>query len=98
MMALLERGHEPAVATHDDDAIAATIRFAEDNGIAKDRFAFEMLYGVRRDLQTRLAGEGYTVRVYLPFGQQWFAYFMRRLGERPANVGFVLKSVLRESV
>ncbi|HEX7779590.1 MAG TPA: proline dehydrogenase family protein, partial [Vicinamibacterales bacterium] len=61
-----------------------------------DRFEFQMLYGVRRDLQAALAAEGYRTRVYVPFGKEWFAYFMRRLGERPANVGFVVKSLLRE--
>jgi nucleoside-diphosphate-sugar epimerase len=64
--------------------------------LANDRFEFQMLYGIRRDLQTKLAAEGHPFRVYVPFGKEWFPYFMRRLGERPANVGFVLRSVFRE--
>ena len=65
-------------------------------GLGPDRFEFQMLYGVRRDLQAQLLAEGYRVRVYIPFGRDWFPYFMRRLGERPANVAFVLRSLLRE--
>jgi proline dehydrogenase len=94
--ALLEHGTNPAIATHDPDMIAETIRFAGERHIAKDRYEFEMLYGVRRDLQTSLVAQGHRVRVYLPFGTQWFPYFMRRLGERPANVGFVLRSIWKE--
>jgi proline dehydrogenase len=93
---LLEHGTNPAIATHDPEMIAETIRFAERRGIPKSKYEFEMLFGVRRDLQTSLAAQGHRVRVYLPFGTQWFPYFMRRLGERPANVGFVLRSILRE--
>jgi proline dehydrogenase len=96
MKALLERGHQPSIATHDPVMIDETIRFADSIGLPKDRYGFEMLYGVRRDLQTSLAERGYAVRIYLPFGQQWFPYFMRRLGERPANIGFVLKSMMRD--
>lgn len=96
MQALLERGHQPAIATHDEAMIEATRRFAELRGIGPDRYAFELLYGIRRDLQSRLVSQGHTVRVYIPFGRQWFPYFMRRLGERPANLGFVLRSLLRE--
>ena len=69
---------------------------ARANGLAPDRFEFQMLYGIRRDLQTSLLDEGYRVRVYIPFGREWFPYFMRRLGERPANVGFVIRNLLRE--
>ena len=76
--------------------IDATRGYAADRGYAKNRFEFQMLYGVRRDLQTLLAAEGYPMRIYVPFGKQWFPYFMRRLGERPANVGFVVRSVFRE--
>ena len=96
MKALIDRGTMPALATHDEAMVAETIRHAASRGVAKDRYEFEMLYGVRRDLQTRLVSEGHTVNVYIPFGQHWFPYFMRRLGERPANVAFVLKSLLRE--
>jgi proline dehydrogenase len=93
---LLERGTFPAMATHDPDIIDAVKRIAAERGVAKDRFEFQMLYGVRRDLQSSLASDGYGMRVYIPFGRQWFPYFMRRLGERPANVAFVVRSLLRE--
>jgi proline dehydrogenase len=71
-------------------------QFAARHGIARDRFEFQMLFGIRRDLQITLAREGYRMRVYTPFGRQWFPYFMRRLGERPANVMFVVQSVLAD--
>lgn len=93
---LLREGQFPALATHDPDIIDAAKAFVANQGIAKDRFEFQMLYGVRRDLQLALARDGFGVRVYIPFGRQWFPYFMRRLGERPANVGFVIKSLLLE--
>ncbi|HEX9244613.1 MAG TPA: proline dehydrogenase family protein [bacterium] len=93
---LLRRGTYPAIATHDERLIDAAKRAAAAGGIAPDRFEFQMLYGIRRDLQARLRREGYRVRVYVPFGEEWYPYFMRRLAERPANVMFVLKSVLRE--
>jgi proline dehydrogenase len=93
---LLERGTFPALATHDPDIIEAAKRIAVERGVAKDRFEFQMLYGVRRDLQALLVNDGYGMRVYVPFGRQWFPYFMRRLGERPANVAFVLRSLFRE--
>ena len=96
MRELLDHGHFPAIATHDPVMIDATKRHAAQRGYAKDRFEFQMLYGIRRDLQASLVAEGYGVRVYVPFGRQWFAYFMRRLGERPANIAFVLKGLLRE--
>ena len=93
---LLERGNYPAIATHDEALIAATRAFAMERNIGRDRFEFQMLYGIRRDLQTALVGDGYRLRIYLPFGQHWFPYFMRRLGERPANVGFVVRALVRE--
>jgi len=96
MQQLVDHGQYPAIATHDPDMIEATKRYAESQGYAKDRFEFQMLYGIRRDLQSALVSEGYRMRVYVPFGRQWFPYFMRRLGERPANVGFVLRGILRE--
>jgi proline dehydrogenase len=96
MRVLLERAEYPAIATHDPAMIAATKARAAELGLGPDRFEFQMLYGVRRDLQASLAAEGYRVRVYIPFGREWFPYFMRRLAERPANVAFVLKSLLRE--
>jgi proline dehydrogenase len=96
MRVLLKDGHYPAIATHDPAMIAATKARAAELGLARDAFEFQMLYGVRRDLQAALTAEGYRVRVYIPFGREWFPYFMRRLGERPANVLFVLRSLLRE--
>ena len=94
---LLVGGAYPAIATHDPRLIELTRRFAQEHGVAPERFEFQMLYGVRRDLQTALVRDGYRVRVYIPFGREWFPYFMRRLGERPANVAFIVKSVLGES-
>ena len=90
---LLERGHYPAIATHDIAMIDLARTYAATLGLARDAFEFQMLYGIRRDLQQMLVKDGYRVRVYVPFGRQWFPYFMRRLGERPANLGFVLKSL-----
>jgi proline dehydrogenase len=96
MQYLLRDGKFPALATHDAEIIDAAKAFVAKEGIAKGRFEFQMLYGVRRDLQSALVADGYGVRVYVPFGRQWFPYFMRRLGERPANVAFVLKSLASE--
>jgi proline dehydrogenase len=96
MRLLLDEGVYPAIATHDPAMIDQARRYAGLNHIANDRFEFQMLYGIRRDLQASLVADGYRVRLYVPFGRQWFPYFMRRLGERPANVGFVLKSLVRE--
>jgi proline dehydrogenase len=76
--------------------INATRAYAGERGVGKDRFEFQMLYGIRRDLQAELAGDGYRVRLYIPFGREWFPYFMRRLGERPANLGFVMRGIIRE--
>ena len=89
-------GPYPAIATHDPTMIDAAKAFAAEKGIPKDAYEFQMLYGIRRDLQNRLVAEGYRMRIYVPFGRQWFPYFMRRLGERPANVGFVLKGILSD--
>jgi len=94
---LLVEGTYPAIATHDPKMIALTRAYANEHRVARDRFEFQMLYGVRRDLQSALVRDGYRVRVYVPFGREWFPYFMRRLGERPANVMFVLRSVWGES-
>lgn len=93
---LLADGNYPAIATHDPAMIDATKAFAAERGIGADKYEFQMLYGIRRDLQSQLKAEGYRVRVYVPFGREWFPYFMRRLGERPANVGFVIKGILRD--
>ncbi len=96
MERLMRDAEYPALATHDERLIRRAIAFAEREGIGRDRFEFQMLYGVRRDLQERLVRDGWTVRVYVPFGREWYPYFMRRLAERPANVAFILRSVLRE--
>ena len=97
MKALITRGHYAAIATHDPVMIDLARRHATEQGVGPDRFEFQMLYGIRRDLQTMLLNDGYRLRVYIPFGRQWFPYFMRRLGERPANVGFVLRGIVGKS-
>jgi proline dehydrogenase len=93
---LLLEGRYPAIATHDEALIEHTIEHAQRHAIGPERFEFQMLYGVRRDLQESLVARGYTVRVYVPYGSQWYPYFMRRLGERPANVLFILRTLLSE--
>ncbi len=95
MRVLLSSGVYHGIATHDPHMIDATITQAAREGIAKDAFEFQMLYGVRRDLQEQLARDGYRMRVYVPYGKHWYPYFMRRLAERPANVWFVLKNMLK---
>ncbi len=95
MKLLLKSGTYHGIATHDENMIRATKEFAAAEGIGKERFEFQMLYGVRRDLQEGLAREGYNVRVYVPYGKTWYPYFMRRLAERPANVWFVMKNFLK---
>lgn len=92
---LLERGVYPAFATHDERMINAVIRIAQEREIPHARFEFQMLYGIRRDLQERLALAGYNVRVYVPYGSQWYPYLTRRMAERPANLVFVLGNTLR---
>jgi proline dehydrogenase len=96
MQELLLNGVYPAIATHDDRLIEATTRFARAREIAPDRFEFQMLYGIRRDLQDRLLREGYRVRIYVPYGTEWYPYLMRRLAERPANLLFIVRSLIRE--
>jgi proline dehydrogenase len=98
MQLLLERGNYPGIATHDPAIINATRAYAREHSIPPDRFEFQMLYGIRRDLQEQLVKEGYRMRVYVPFGTQWYPYLMRRLAERPANVAFITGSVVREMV
>ena len=93
---LITAGHDAAIATHDPAMIALAREVAREHQVAPDRFEFQMLYGVRRDLQTMLVKAGYRVRIYIPFGREWFPYFMRRLGERPANVMFVIRGILGE--
>ena len=95
MQALLPSGVYHGIATHDPAMIAATKAFASKQGIAKDQFEFQMLYGIRPDLQRELIREGYNMRVYIPYGSDWFPYFMRRLAERPANLIFLARSVFR---
>ena len=95
MKILLPSGIYHAMATHDPKMIEATIQFAAEQGITKDKFEFQMLYGIRTDLQARLTRQGYRVRVYIPFGHDWFPYFMRRLAERPANILFFAKNLFR---
>jgi len=97
MRRLLARGHYPGIATHDEAIITEVQRYARAEGIGPERFEFQMLYGVRRDLQERLVRDGWRVRVYVPFGTQWYPYLMRRLAERPANIAFILGNVLRET-
>lgn len=96
MHLLLEQGNYPGIATHDPAIIADAKRFVTENGIDRSRFEFQMLYGIRRDLQDQLVKEGYRIRVYVPFGGQWYPYLMRRLAERPANVAFITGNVVRE--
>lgn len=97
MKRLMLRGKYPGVATHDEAIIAEAKRYATEQGIARDRFEFQMLYGVRRDLQDQLVREGYGMRVYVPYGTQWYPYLMRRLAERPANVAFMTGSIMKET-
>jgi proline dehydrogenase len=90
---LLVDGNDPAIATHDVTMLTEAKRVAADHHVAPNRFEFQMLYGIRRDLQASLVAEGYRLRVYVPYGREWFPYFMRRLGERPANALFILRSL-----
>jgi proline dehydrogenase len=93
MKLLLSSGTYHGIATHDPNMINATIRYARDEGIGAEAFEFQMLYGIRRNLQEKLARDGYNMRVYVPYGKHWYPYFMRRLAERPANIWFVLKNL-----
>ena len=94
MRLLLEHGRYPAIATHDPALIAEAQSFADEHGIGPDRYEFQMLYGVRRDAQTDLVAAGYRMRVYVPFGTEWYPYFTRRIAERPANALFVLRQLI----
>jgi len=98
MHALMQHGNYPGIATHDETIVSEAKRFARANDIPVSRYEFQMLYGVRRDLQDQLVREGYRIRVYVPFGTQWYPYLMRRLAERPANVAFMTGSILKEMV
>jgi len=95
MMPLLLHGNYPALATHDEAIINATCKFARENGIDKSAFEFQMLYGIRRDLQEKLVSQGYNMRIYVPYGSQWYPYLMRRMAERPANLVFVMSNAIR---
>jgi proline dehydrogenase len=97
MKMLLREGAYPAIATHDESIIEATRHFAFEHGIPRDSYEFQLLYGVRRDLQHKLREEGHNVRIYLPYGESWYPYLMRRLGERPGNLIFLAGSVMKES-
>jgi proline dehydrogenase len=98
MERLLLNGNYPGIATHDETILQHARQFTQQRQIPAERFEFQMLYGVRRDLQTRLRQAGYNMRVYIPFGTQWYPYLMRRLAERPANIAFILGNLIRESV
>jgi proline dehydrogenase len=98
MHQLMLSGNYPGIATHDEKIITEAKRFAKENNIGRERFEFQMLYGVRRDLQERLVREGFRMRVYVPFGTQWYPYLMRRLAERPANVAFMTGNIIKEMV
>jgi proline dehydrogenase len=98
MQQLASHGNYPGFATHDETIIEQVKRYATEQGIGRDRFEFQMLYGVRRDLQDALAAEGWRIRVYVPFGTQWYPYLMRRLAERPANIAFILGNLVKEGV
>jgi len=95
MNLLLEKGVYPGIATHDENIVEQTKRFVESRQIPRDSFEFQMLYGIRRDIQRRLVNEGYRLRLYVPYGQAWYPYFMRRLAERPANVFFLVRNLFR---
>jgi len=95
---LLDNGNYPGIATHDPAIINEVKRYVAEKNIDRSRFEFQMLYGVRRDLQEQLVKEGYRMRVYVPFGTQWYPYLMRRLAERPANVAFITGNVVREMI
>ncbi len=95
MIRLLGAGVNPAIASHDENILGSAIKHVRENKIGADRFEFQMLYGIRRDLQRSLIGDGYRLRLYVPYGQAWYPYFMRRLAERPANVFFLARHLLR---
>jgi proline dehydrogenase len=98
MQELMRHGNYPGLATHDDTIIRVAKKFAAEEKIPPDRYEFQMLYGVRRDLQEQLVAEGYRMRVYVPFGTQWYPYLMRRLAERPANVAFIAGNIVKETI
>jgi len=95
MKILLDKGVYPAIATHDERMILQTKAYAQARGIGRERFEFQMLYGIRRDIQRRLVNDGFRLRLYVPFGKAWYPYFMRRLAERPANLFFLARNLFR---
>jgi proline dehydrogenase len=95
MKVLLDRGNYPGLATHDEAIIEDAKRYAYERGIGRERFEFQMLYGIRRDLERRFVRQGYRLRLYVPYGEAWYPYFMRRLAERPANLLFLLRNFMR---
>ncbi len=95
MKMLLSRGNFPAIATHDPAIIEVACDYVRNHGISKDSFEFQMLYGICRDLQEKLVKQGYNMRVYVPYGSQWYPYLMRRMAERPANLMLVMTNILR---
>jgi proline dehydrogenase len=97
MQLLLSEGNYPGLATHDEAMIRATIAYAKEQGIPNSAYEFQMLYGIRRDLQQKLIADGYNMRVYVPFGEAWYPYLMRRMAERPANLMFILDAMVRDS-
>jgi proline dehydrogenase len=96
MELLLKKGNEPAIATHDTRLISHAKRYAAELGLSKTQFEFQLLYGISRELQKRLVAEGYRTLIYVPYGEQWYPYFSRRLAERPANLYFILRSLFRK--
>ena len=92
----LAKGNHPAIATHDEAIIREVIEHCRREQIRPERFEFQMLYGIRRDLQRKLVADGYRLRLYIPYGEAWYPYFMRRLAERPANLLFLLRNLFRE--
>jgi proline dehydrogenase len=95
MKILMKSGVYHGLATHDENIVLQAQAFATAEKLSRDSFEFQMLYGIRRDLQQRLVRDGWRVRIYIPFGAEWYPYFMRRLGERPANVLFIARNLLR---
>ncbi len=96
MEKLIREGKEPAIATHDTQLIAKAKQYAQQYGLAKDQIEFQLLYGISRELQKQLVAEGYRTLIYVPYGEQWYPYFSRRLAERPANLYFILRSLFRK--
>jgi proline dehydrogenase len=97
MSRLVEHGNFPGLATHDSRLIQYALRQVQARGIGRERFEFQMLYGIRRDLQADVRRRGFGLRIYVPYGAEWYPYFTRRLAERPANVMFLLNSLLYEA-